>query len=48
MTVQQDYERLQLTITEFDSEDAIITSGFNYKQDTYETRGVTDDFLEWW
>ena len=36
-----EYERAKLTITEFDSQDAIATSG-EYAQDLYETRGIFD------
>ncbi|MBR0303815.1 MAG: hypothetical protein IJQ80_08190 [Clostridia bacterium] len=41
----EDYERAQLTITEFDYEDSITTSGEpskRYAQDVYETPGVPD------
>ena len=41
----EEYQRTQLTITAFDAEDSIVTSGAvpdTYKQDLYETRGIPD------
>lgn len=40
-TKNEEYERTQLTITEFDRKDRIITSG-NYGQNLYETPGAPD------
>ena len=38
---KEQYERMQLTITAFDTEDVITTSNA-YAQDKYETPGVYD------